>query len=215
MLINFDFDGVIADTFDRLLAVCIAAQASIAEGRAPVERDLQTLENLTFEGLADHLEIPQMAVPGFLQAVFGLQQKEQDTVRFFPGMAALLEDLGQSSDIAIITSSSADLVGGYLAEHGVFESVSSICGGETGRSKKDSILANIEQFSANPRQTYMVGDAISDIRQGKAAGIMTVAVGWGFHDCELLLRKTPDYLADSPEELLKILRSFVLFSSTA
>ncbi len=209
MLINFDFDGVIADTFDRLLAICIAAQATIAEGRAPVERDLQTLENLTFEGLADHLEIPPKAVPDFLQAVFGLQQKEQGTVRFFPGMAALLEDLDQSSDIAIITSSSADLVRGYLVEHGVSESVSSICGGETGRSKKDSIVANIEQFSANPRQTCMVGDAISDIRQGKAAGVMTIAVSWGFHDRELLLRETPDYLTDSPEELLELLQCFV------
>ncbi len=208
MLINFDFDGVIADTFDQLLAICIAAQASIAEGRVPIKRDLQTLENLTFEGLADCLEIPPKAVPEFLQTVFGLQQTEQGTVHFFPKMAALLKNLSQSSDIAIITSSSADLVHGYLMEHGVSESVSSICGGETGRSKKDSILANIEQFSVSPKQTCMVGDAISDIRQGKAAGVMTIAVSWGFHDRELLLRENPDYLTDSPEELLELLGCF-------
>ncbi len=206
MLINFDFDGVIADTFDRLLALCIAAQAVVAYGRPPVEQDLQTLENLTFAGLADRLAIPSKVIPDFLQKIFELQQKDQAAVRFFPGMAALLKSLSKKNDIAIITSSSADLVRGYLVEHGVSDSVSSLCGGETGRSKKESILVNIEQFSSNRLKTCMIGDAVSDIRQGKAAGVMTIAVSWGFHASELLQQENPDYLANSPEELLEIIR---------
>lgn len=206
MLINFDFDGVIADTFDQLLALCIGAQEIVAEGRGVVEQDLRTLENLTFEGLADHLEIPAEAVPHFLQTVFELQQKEQGTVRFFPGMASLLENLSKSNTIAIITSSSADLVRTHLTEHGVVASVSSIIGGESGRSKKASLLANIQHFSVSSEQTCMVGDAVSDIRQGKAAGSMTVGVTWGFHAGELLHREAPDYLANSPGELLEIFR---------
>ncbi len=206
MLINFDFDGVIADTFDQLLALCIAAQASVAVGRPPVERDLQTIENLTFAGLADRLAIPPKVKPNFLNIIFELQQKEQGAARFFPGMVALLKSLSKSNDIAIITSSSADLVRGYLMEHGLSESVSSICGGEAGRSKKQSILVNIEKFSVTLQKTCMIGDAVSDIRQGKAAGVMTIGVSWGFHAGELLLRENPDYLANSPEELLAILR---------
>jgi phosphoglycolate phosphatase len=209
MLINFDFDGVIADTFDQLLALCTEAQEIVAEGRGVTEGDLRTLENLTFEGLAHRLEIPSEAVSRFLHTVFELQQKEQTSVRFFPGMAALLERLGKSNDIAIITSSRADLVRNHIMEHGVSGSVSSICGGETGRSKKDSILANIKQFSLSPEQTCMVGDAVSDVRQGKAAGIMTIVVDWGFHARELLEREKPDYLASSPDELLKIFREII------
>ena len=34
MLINFDFDGVIADTFDQLLALCTEAQEIVAAERA-------------------------------------------------------------------------------------------------------------------------------------------------------------------------------------
>ncbi len=209
MLINFDFDGVIADTFDQLLVLCIEAQEIVAEGRAVVESDLRTLENLTFEGLAHRLEIPSEAVSHFLQTVFELQQKEQTSVRLFPGMATLLERLGKSNDIAIITSSKADLVRTHLMKHGISGSVSSICGGESGRSKKDSILANLEQFSVGPEQTCMVGDAVSDIRQGKAAGIMTIGVDWGFHARELLEREKPDYLTSSPDELLEIFRKII------
>lgn len=206
MLINFDFDGVIADTFDRLFSLSVAAQRRVAEGRPPVEGDLQTLENLTFEGLADRLEIPPKLVPQFLQITFELQQKEQGTIHFFPGMVPLLKTLSQSNEIAIITSSRADLVRGYLMEHGVLESVNTISGRESGRSKKESILVNMEQFSASPEQTCMIGDAVSDIRYGKAAGVLTIGVGWGFQPSELLLRENPHYLVANPMDLLKILR---------
>ena len=53
----------------------------------------------------------------------------------------------------------------------------------------------------------MIGDAISDIRYGKAVGVLTIGVGWGFQSSELLLREAPDYLATTPEELLEILRN--------
>lgn len=207
MLINFDFDGVIADTFDRLFALSIAAQRRVATGRVPVKQDFRTLENLTFEGLADRLGMPREVIPQFLQTTFELQQEEQGAIRFFPGMATLLKTLSQRSEIAIITSSSADLVRGYLMEHGILDSVDSICGRELGRSKRESILVNIEQFSSSPEQTCMIGDAISDIRYGEAAGVLTIGVGWGFQSSELLLRETPDYLATTPEELLEILRN--------
>lgn len=206
MLINFDFDGVIADTFDRLFALSVAAQRTVAEGRPPVEEDFQTLENLTFEGLADRLLIPSKLVPQFLQLTFQLQQEEQGAIRFFPGMVPLLKTLSQSNEIAIITSSCADLVRGYLIQHGVLDSVDSISGRESGRSKKESILANMQQFSASPEQTCMIGDAVSDIRQGKAAGVLTIGVGWGFQSSELLSRETPDYQATTPSDLLEILK---------
>jgi len=33
MLINFDFDGVIADTFDQLVVLCTDAQEIVARGK--------------------------------------------------------------------------------------------------------------------------------------------------------------------------------------
>jgi hypothetical protein len=83
MLINFDFDGVIADTFDRLFALSIAAQRRVATGRVPVKQDFRTFENLTFEGLADRLGMPREVIPQFLQTTFELQQEEQGAIRFF------------------------------------------------------------------------------------------------------------------------------------
>lgn len=210
MLINFDFDGVIADTFSHLLDLCITAQARVGEGRPPVADDLHTLENLTFEGLAHRLEIPDRAIPRFLETTFDLQSSLPGKVLFFDGMVDLLRRIHRHSDIAIITSSRAEVVRGYLHDHDVAGIVSSISGGEDRRSKAASIGANMERFSVSPRQTCMVGDAVSDIRQGKQAGVKTIAVSWGFQDRSLLKNESPDVLADSPEDLFGALQEMTL-----
>jgi len=206
MLINFDFDGVIADTFHHLLDLCIAAQAEVGSGRPPVADDLRTVENLTFKGLAERLEIAPNLVPLYEEAAFARQREAARDVQFFYGMKGLLLNLNHGSDIAIITSGDTEVVRGYLREHGVAGVVATVTGGESRRTKAASICLNMERFGTTPESTWMVGDAVSDIRQGKEAGVGTIAVSWGFQARSLLEKESPDHLADSPEELLQILR---------
>jgi phosphoglycolate phosphatase len=59
-------------------------------------------------------------------------------------------------------------------------------------------------FNSAPDDTMMVGNAISDIRQGKLAKVKTVAVTWGFQSRELLIAENPDHLADTPTDLLTL-----------
>lgn len=45
----------------------------------------------------------------------------------------------------------------------------------------------------------------SDIRHGKAAGVRTVAVTWGYQKRHTLEQEKPDFVVDSPDELLNVL----------
>ena len=58
MLMLFDYDGVIVDSFMPLLDLCIEAQGDIGAGRAPVAVDFQTIESLTFDDLGRLIGIP-------------------------------------------------------------------------------------------------------------------------------------------------------------
>lgn len=207
MLINFDFDGVIADTFHHLLAICIAAQAEVGSGRPPEADDLRTVENLTFAGVAERLGIARELVPQFEEIAFARQRQATQDVRFFHGMKGLLLNLNHGSDIAIITSGDTHVVRGYLQDHGIDGVVATVTGGETRRSKAASLRLNMERFCATPEATWMVGDAVSDIRQGREAGVGTIAVSWGFQARSLLEKAAPDHLADTPEELMTILQN--------
>lgn len=53
----------------------------------------------------------------------------------------------------------------------------------------------------------MIGDAISDLREGRAAEVKTIAVTWGFQDRSLLANEEPTHLVDQPEELLRLLQA--------
>jgi len=50
----------------------------------------------------------------------------------------------------------------------------------------------------------MIGDAVSDIRAAREAGIISVAIGWGHQSKEKLITENPDILVDQPEDLLTL-----------
>lgn len=63
----------------------------------------------------------------------------------------------------------------------------------------------LETLEASPRDCVYVGDSEVDVMTGRAAGIYTVAVTWGFKSRDFLKSHGPDALADTVEELEKII----------
>lgn len=60
------------------------------------------------------------------------------------------------------------------------------------------------EFEAEPEECVYVGDTDTDMKTGKAAGMMTVGVTWGFRDREELLNNGADVIADSPNEIVRL-----------
>jgi len=71
-------------------------------------------------------------------------------------------------------------------------------------TKAECILSAMKRFKFGPADSFMIGDAVGDIRQGKRAGVGTVATCWGFQSKEILVQEKPDFIADSPRALLPI-----------
>jgi phosphoglycolate phosphatase-like HAD superfamily hydrolase len=51
----------------------------------------------------------------------------------------------------------------------------------------------------------MIGDAVTDVAAGRAAGLRTCAVTWGVHSIAQLRAAEPDAVADSVEALHALL----------
>ena len=56
-----------------------------------------------------------------------------------------------------------------------------------------------------PEGACYVGDAPFDLRAGRAAGVTTIAVTWGFFPADELAALEPDAVVDTPAELLHVL----------
>lgn len=59
-------------------------------------------------------------------------------------------------------------------------------------------------FGVSPEECMYVGDTCTDMETGKAAGMYTVGVLWGFRNRQELVENGADCLAETPVDLLKI-----------
>ncbi len=205
MLLLFDYDGVIVDSFDSLLEVCVEAQTALGEGRTPSPDDFRTIKNLSFDELGRIIGISEGACAAYCAKAFEIQ-RTRGCASTFPGVAEVIQELSVQHTIAVVTNSQSHVVNSALDEFGLGAAVTSVMGGESGETKADRIVNLKARHSASGETTYMIGDTVGDIHAGKKAGVQTVAVTWGFQARELLVREEPNYLADHPEELLTITR---------
>ena len=70
----------------------------------------------------------------------------------------------------------------------------------------DGPLFIAEQFGVKPEECLYIGDTGTDMNTGKAAGMLTVGVLWGYRDRKELEENGADLLAEKPEDLLEIYR---------
>jgi phosphoglycolate phosphatase-like HAD superfamily hydrolase len=68
----------------------------------------------------------------------------------------------------------------------------------------DAVIAALAALRCAPRQALMVGDTAADILAGKAAGIKTCAVTYGFGSLAELQQCQPDYLIDTFSDLVRL-----------
>ncbi len=66
-------------------------------------------------------------------------------------------------------------------------------------------IAIVDYWKYQPSECLFIGDSEPDIRTAKNAGIVSVAVSWGFRSRQRLIHESPDYIIDSPVDLLNLL----------
>ena len=203
MLFLFDYDGVIADSFESLLGVCVEAQTILAEGRPPMPEDFQKIQNLTFDELGRTIGIPEDKCVAYARKVFEIQQKGWQ-VSPFPEVIDVVKKLATEHTVAVVTNSQDNAVTAALRRFGIGAAVTTVMGSDSGTTKVDRIQRLKEAHMSDDEPVYMIGDTIGDIRAGKQAGVRTVAVTWGFQKRDLLLKEAPDYLLDAPHELFSL-----------
>lgn len=64
----------------------------------------------------------------------------------------------------------------------------------------------LNEIRVHPENCIYAGDTNTDMLTGKAYGLYTVGVTWGFRDKEELISADADFIVDRPEEILSICR---------
>jgi len=128
--------------------------------------------------------------------------------RWYPGIREMLRKLADSRTRMAVLSNKPDpltqRIVDALADPGAFAWVRGVR--EESERKPSLGLARgwLDRIGADPAHAYFVGDSLIDIQTARAAGMKSVAVGWGFTDVAELRAAAPDYLCESAGEILRL-----------
>ena len=208
----FDLDGTFADTAPDLGRTINLMRA--ARGLAPV-------------ALADTRRVTSLGARGLLGVGFGIgpdhanytAMREEflrlyednlcrDTV-LFPGMAALVDALEARRVIwGIVTNKAERYARPLLQQLGYGARAACVIGGDTTAHMKPHpapLLAAARAIGIAAQDCIYVGDDQRDIEAGRAAGMRTVAVRFGYLNGSNPEAWGADSVVSSPQDIEKIL----------
>jgi|APSaa5957512622_1039677.scaffolds.fasta_scaffold38729_2 phosphoglycolate phosphatase len=200
-LILFDYDGVIADSLQHNVKIARECGKKLGFEFFPPLRDIQNMENMTFEDLGDMMGLSKDENEAFTACIFGLLTARVEMLSVFPGIHGLLKSLSRDHILAVLTTNREESVGRFLARQGLSGYISKISGSNREGSKSEKAGELMESFSMPKERVYLIGDTISDIVEARKAGVKSIAVTWGFQEKEQLLSRQPDLVVNSPGEI--------------
>jgi len=129
--------------------------------------------------------------------------------RPYPGVITTLHALS-SLPLGVVTTKAqeqAEMVLCQLQLASFFQHIQGWVPGLQLKPAPDAVLAALAALRCTPQQALMVGDTTADILAGKAAGIRTCAVTYGFGSLEELQRCQPDYVIDTFSDLARLVEA--------
>lgn len=196
-LLIFDLDGTLVDTLDDIAASVNHALAGLEMGQ--ISRD--AVRQFVGDGAEALITRSLGANTGFLaQALTAYKDhyRRNMAVRsaLYPGVRETLEHF-RTIPLAVISNKAGEFVGPVLEQLGIAPYFRTALGADHGLPLKpapDSIFQIMTEAGASKERTVIVGDGTADIAAGKAAGIITCAVTWGYRPEPELRNLAPDYV---------------------
>lgn len=203
-ILIFDFDGVLADSLQPMLTYAGQVCQELGYPCEPTQADLEALERMEFSEFGRQLGIPEAKIGAFVTRNFELFSSREDSLRITPGMESVIQALAERAILAIVTGNSSKVVGKFLEKYAIKDKFRIVLSGEDEGNRVEKILKVISLNSGANGEVYMIGDAVSDIRAAREAGIISIAIGWGHQSIKKLITETPDFVIEQPEDLITL-----------
>jgi pyrophosphatase PpaX len=202
-IVLFDLDGTLVDSAAAILGSFHHATETVLSRRFPDEQILAQVggTNLAYQmGLLDPDRVDEL-----VRVYREHNDPQYSEVACFAGVVEVLEQLrAQGRRLGVVTAKRRPAVDRAFVGAGIGELFDVIVSSEdTERHKPDPepVLKALELLDAQPPDAAYVGDSPFDVAAARAAGVFSVAVGWGgIHRVD-----DADAVVQTPEELLGVL----------
>jgi phosphoglycolate phosphatase len=209
-LLIFDLDGTLVNTLEDIAASVNYTLARLGSPLLPLDTVRQYvgdgIEMLMSRSLGGRERRLDDAV-----SLYKDHHRRNLVVRsaLYPSVRETLEHF-KSLPLAMISNKSAEFIGPLLDGLGIGRYFKLIIGADAGLPLKpapDAVLRILSELRVRQERAVIVGDGTSDILAGRAAGVLTCAVTYGFRSEDELRKAGPDYLIHELSELKTLFKA--------
>jgi phosphoglycolate phosphatase len=200
--ILFDFDGVILDSFDTALGVAqmICPHVTDESHRRRFEGNINDWANFKDE----HTDKCRHDINFFDEYL----PKIRSEVKIFSGIKEAIENLSKDYILIVISSTISAPIFEILEKFGLAKYFTEIMGNDVHKSKVEKIKMVFEKYKTKAEDCIFVTDTLGDIKEANETGVKSIAVTWGFHSKETLLKGEPFLVINEPSELINVVSSY-------
>lgn len=195
-LVLFDVDGTLADSQGAITGAMAEAFAAVDLPMPPRDAILSIV------GLSLPQAMAQLApdadpslqgalVEGYKQAYKSAREQEgAGHSPLFPGARATLEALHVVPEylLGVATGKSQRGLDALIAAHRLDCFVTrQVADHHPSKPHPSMVLTALAETGVEPQHAVMIGDTSFDMDMGRAAGVTTIAVDWGYHPAERLV----------------------------
>ena len=210
-LIIFDLEGTLIDTV-ALVVDAFNTAFEESGNTPPAEEAIRSISGLRLDIAVQRLapyaneELVGSLSESYRQAYLDNALTSQ-CEPLFPGALAALDKLHErdNSLLAIATGKPLRGTNRILTENSLIGHFTSLQTPDNNPSKPnpDMIYSAMSLVGANKANTIMIGDTNHDIDMAVAAGVKSIAVGWGYHQKSDLLDAGADIFIDEFDMLIE------------
>ena len=207
-LLLFDLDGTLADTKADIATAVNLTLRDYGLPQHPPERIYAFVGDGVRALLARAFESRGAEAFEDALAVFRRHYLDHllDATRFYPGVPEVLDHFSDKKK-AIVTNKPIEytlkLIEGLKARD-AFDAILGANSTPHIKPHPGMILKVLEDLRVAPDRAVMVGDNVNDILAARAAGVASVAVGYGLGDPQVLRAANPDWFCERIEDLMRL-----------
>lgn len=205
-LIIFDLDGTLANSLEIVLDI-YNRYLTKEFGCKPIERDkISYYRSQPPKQFFKELNISTFRFPFMLYRAKKLINARIEELEAFPNVIELVEAIHQQNiHLGLVTSNTTANAKAFLKKYKVLEYFEFVRGSKRYKKKHKKLRRVLKDYEATPLSEILyIGDEVRDIKACRKVNISCGAVTWGQASRALLEQHQPDYLFDSPTEILNL-----------
>lgn len=200
-LIIFDFDGVLADSFDNFYLFIRDAMKHVGLFLAPDEYRNFFIGNV-HQGFIDFINDKKK-----YSAFSKFRKSNYDkyyTAKLFPGASEVLRALEKKYILTIASSGQQSNIISLLKKNSI-RNLFGLILADSKTTKENMVREILDKYKEVTQDAVMITDTCGDVSMAKKLGLKTIAVTWGFHSRSTLVKARANKIANNFKSLEKFL----------